>query len=69
MSEIINLKRRNFLKGSAAAAAGVTLASTSAYALSAYEDAQSQKKKKKKTSKTLNIFLRFVECALICVEQ
>ncbi|SFV59137.1 Anaerobic dehydrogenases, typically selenocysteine-containing [hydrothermal vent metagenome] len=51
MSEIINLKRRNFLKGSAAAAAGVTLASSSAYALSAYEEAGSIKEEKEKEIK------------------
>ena len=51
MSEIINLKRRNFLKGSAAAAAGVAVASTSSYALSAYEEAESAKEKKEKDIK------------------
>jgi len=51
MSEIIDLKRRNFLKGSAAAAAGATLASSSAYALSAYEEAESAKEKKEKDIK------------------
>ena len=54
MSEIINLKRRNFLKGSAAAAAGVAVASTSAYALSAYEEAESAKAKKEQDIKNAN---------------
>ncbi|MEO1924059.1 MAG: molybdopterin-dependent oxidoreductase [Nautiliaceae bacterium] len=51
MSEIIDLKRRSFLKGSAAAAAGAGLASTSAFALSAYEDAENAKEKKEKEIK------------------
>ncbi|WP_457563612.1 molybdopterin-dependent oxidoreductase, partial [Caminibacter pacificus] len=46
MSEIIDLKRRSFLKGSAAAAGGVALASTSSFALSAYEDAENAKQLK-----------------------
>lgn len=46
MSEIINLKRRNFLKGSAAAAAGVAAATTPAFAFNPYEDAINAKEKK-----------------------
>jgi thiosulfate reductase/polysulfide reductase chain A len=46
MSEIINLKRRNFLKGSAAAAAGIAAASTPAFAFNPYEDALDAKEKK-----------------------
>ena len=51
MSEIVDLKRRNFLKGSAAAVAGAGLASTSAYALSAYDEAISAKEKKEEDIK------------------
>jgi len=67
MSEIINLKRRNFLKGSAAAAAGVTLAGTSAYALSAYEDAESAKEKKEKDIKNAKYIPTFCGmCVNMC---
>jgi len=51
MSKIIDLKRRSFLKGSAAAAAGVSLASTNAFALSPYEDALNAKEKKEEEVK------------------
>ncbi|WP_456488455.1 molybdopterin-dependent oxidoreductase [Caminibacter pacificus] len=51
MSEIIDLKRRSFLKGSAAAAAGVALTSTSSFALGAYEDAVNAKMKKEEEIK------------------
>ena len=51
MSETIDLKRRNFLKGSAAAAAGIGMASTSAFALSSYEEAESLKEKKEEEIK------------------
>jgi thiosulfate reductase/polysulfide reductase chain A len=46
MSEIVDIKRRSFLKGTAAAAAGVTLASTSAFAFNPYEDAIDDKMKR-----------------------
>ena len=46
MSKIVDLKRRNFLKSSAAAAAGVSLVSTSAFGLSAYSEAENAKEKK-----------------------
>ena len=45
MSKIVDLKRRNFLKGSAAAAAGVAAISTSAFAFP-YEDAENAKEEK-----------------------
>ncbi len=51
MSEIIDLKRRSFLKGSAAVAGGAALASTSAFALSPYEDALNAKEKKEEEIK------------------
>jgi thiosulfate reductase/polysulfide reductase chain A len=51
MSEIIDLKRRSFLKGSAAVAGGAALASTSAFALSPYEDAENAKIKKEEEVK------------------
>ena len=51
MSKIIDLKRRNFLKSSAAAAAGVSLASTSAFGLSAYGEAENAKEKKEEEVK------------------
>jgi thiosulfate reductase/polysulfide reductase chain A len=46
MAEIVDLKRREFLKTSAAVAAGVGLASSSAFGLSAYEDAEDLKAQK-----------------------
>jgi len=46
MSEIIDLKRRNFLKGSAAAAVGAGVATTSAFALESYGDAKEAKQQK-----------------------
>ena len=51
MSEIIDLKRRNFLKGSAAAAVGAGVATTSAFALQSYEDAKDAKKQKEEDIK------------------
>ena len=51
MSKIVNLKRRNFLKGSAVAAASVAVASTSSFALSSYEVAKSEKEKKEEEIK------------------
>ena len=49
MSEIIDLKRRNFLKGSAAAAAAAGIATTSAFA--SYDDAKELKKQKEEDIK------------------
>ena len=46
MSKVVDLKRRNFLKGSAAVAAGASLASTNAFALGSYESALNEKEKK-----------------------
>ncbi len=67
MSEIINLKRRNFLKGSAAAAAGVAVASSSAYALNAYEEAESTKEKKEKDIKNAKYIPTFCGmCVNMC---
>ena len=67
MSEIINLKRRNFLKGSAAAAGGAMLASTSAYAFSAYEDAENTKEKKEKEIKNAKYIPTFCGmCVNMC---
>ncbi|GAB6045355.1 hypothetical protein JCM11957_09530 [Caminibacter profundus] len=54
MSKIVDLKRRSFLKGSAATAAGVSLASTSAFALSPYEDAENAKEEKLNEIKNAN---------------
>jgi thiosulfate reductase/polysulfide reductase chain A len=51
MSEIIDLKRRNFLKGSAAAAVGAGVATTSAFALESYGDAKEAKKEKEEDIK------------------
>jgi thiosulfate reductase/polysulfide reductase chain A len=51
MSEIVDLKRRSFLKGTAAVAGGAALASTSAFALSPYEDAENAKMKKEEEIK------------------
>jgi len=51
MSKIVDLKRRNFLKSSAAAAAGVSLASTSAFGLSAYSEAENAKEEKEEEIK------------------
>ncbi|NPA10683.1 MAG: molybdopterin-dependent oxidoreductase [Epsilonproteobacteria bacterium] len=51
MSEIVDLKRRSFLKGSAAVAAGAGLAASSSFALSAYEEAENAKKKKEEDIK------------------
>ena len=50
MSEIIDLKRRNFLKGSAAAAAAAGVATTSAFA-SSYDDAKELKEQKEEDIK------------------
>ncbi len=50
MSKIVDLKRRNFLKGSAAAAVGAGLASTSAFA-SSYDDAKELKQQKEEDIK------------------
>ncbi|RUM56654.1 MAG: thiosulfate reductase, partial [Nautilia sp.] len=50
MSKIIDLKRRNFLKGSAAAAAAASVASTSAFAGS-YDDAKNLKQQKEEDIK------------------
>jgi thiosulfate reductase/polysulfide reductase chain A len=49
MSEIIDLKRRNFLKGSAAAAAAAGVATTTAFA--SYDDAKELKKQKEEDIK------------------
>ena len=49
MSEIIDLKRRNFLKGSAAAAAAAGIATTTAFA--SYDDAKELKKQKEEDIK------------------
>ncbi|WP_457560260.1 molybdopterin-dependent oxidoreductase [Caminibacter sp.] len=51
MSEIVDLKRRSFLKGTAAVAGGAALASTSAFALSPYEDAENAKMQKEEEIK------------------
>ncbi|EDM24581.1 molybdopterin-dependent oxidoreductase [Caminibacter mediatlanticus] len=51
MSEVIDLKRRNFLKTSAAVGAGVSMGATSAFALSPYEDAINLKEEKIKEIK------------------
>lgn len=51
MSEIVDLKRRSFLKGSAAAAATAAVASTSAFAFGAYEEAENEKTKKEEEIK------------------
>ncbi len=51
MSEIIDLKRRSFLKGSAAVAAGVGLATTSSFALNPYDVAIEEKKSKEEEIK------------------
>ncbi|GAX87144.1 thiosulfate reductase/polysulfide reductase chain A [Lebetimonas natsushimae] len=51
MSEIVDLKRRSFLKGSAAAAAGAAVVSTSAFAFGPYEEAANEKEKKEKEIK------------------
>lgn len=51
MSEIVDLKRRSFLKGSAAAAAGVAMAGSSAFAFGPYEDAANEKEKKEEEIK------------------
>ncbi len=67
MSTIINLKRRNFLKGSAAAAAGVSLAGTSAYAFGAYEDAENAKEKKQNEIKNAKYIPTFCGmCVNMC---
>jgi thiosulfate reductase/polysulfide reductase chain A len=50
MSKIVDLKRRNFLKGSAAAAAAASVASTSAFAGS-YDDAKNLKQQKEEDIK------------------
>ena len=50
MSEIVDLKRRNFLKGSAAAAAAAGVATTTAFA-SSYDDAKELKKQKEEDIK------------------
>ncbi len=51
MSEIVDLKRRSFLKTSAAVGAGASLGVTSAFALSPYEDAENLKQKKEEEVK------------------
>jgi len=52
MSKIVNLKRRNFLKSSAVAAAGVSLVSTSSFAFSDnYDSALSELEKKEEEIK------------------
>ena len=51
MSKIVDLKRRNFLKGSAATAAGVTMASSMAFGFSPYEDAIEAKNEKEEDIK------------------
>jgi thiosulfate reductase/polysulfide reductase chain A len=51
MSEIIDLKRRNFLKGSATAAVAAGVATTSAFALESYGDAKEAKKEKEEDIK------------------
>jgi thiosulfate reductase/polysulfide reductase chain A len=50
MSKIVDLKRRNFIKGSAAAAAAASIASTSAFAGS-YDDAKNLKQQKEEDIK------------------
>jgi thiosulfate reductase/polysulfide reductase chain A len=53
MSEIVDLKRRSFLKGTAATAAGVALASSSAFAFDPYkasEDAKTEKEEEIKNA-------------------
>ena len=51
MSKIVDLKRRNFLKTSAAAAAGASMASSFAFGFSPYEDAIEQKNHKEEEIK------------------
>jgi len=51
MSKIVDLKRRNFLKGTAATAAGATMASSFAFGFSPYEDAIEAKNEKEEEIK------------------
>ncbi|WP_024789879.1 molybdopterin-dependent oxidoreductase [Lebetimonas sp. JH292] len=51
MSEIVDLKRRSFLKGSAAAAAGVAVTGSSAFAFGPYEEGLNEKEKKEEDIK------------------
>ncbi len=51
MSKIVDLKRRNFLKTSAATAAGASMASSMAFGFSPYEDAIEEKNKKEEEIK------------------
>jgi thiosulfate reductase/polysulfide reductase chain A len=51
MAEIVDLKRRSFLKTSAAVAGGAALLSTNAFGLSAYEDAEELKAEKEREIK------------------
>ena len=67
MSEIIDLKRRNFLKGSAAAAVGAGVATTSAFALEAYEEAKDVKKQKEEQIKNAKMVPTFCGmCVNMC---
>ncbi len=67
MSEIINLKRRKFLKGSAAAAAGAATVVSSAYALGAFEEAKEEKAKKIKEIKNAKYIPTFCGmCVNMC---
>ncbi len=67
MSEIIDLKRRNFLKGSAAAAAGVAVATTSANAFNPYDDALEAKEQKEKEIKKAKYIATFCGmCVNMC---
>jgi hypothetical protein len=51
MSEIVDLRRRSFLKGSAAAAAATAMATSSAFAFGAYEEAKNEKELKEEEIK------------------
>ena len=51
MSKIVDLKRRNFLKGSAAAAAGLSMTSSLAFGFDPYEDAIERKNNKEEEIK------------------
>jgi len=67
MSEIIDLKRRDFLKSSVAASIGAGIAISSASALSSYEEAESLKEKKEKDIKNAKYIPTFCGmCVNMC---